>query len=78
MPLGIPLPLPVPVRVLPSIRNSAAVVTSSVDADNAVISSAISAHVDSIVNDARRNVGNTARPGKTHGNEPLLSMRGPM
>jgi RND family efflux transporter MFP subunit len=37
-------------------RNSA-VVTSSVDADNAVISSAISAHVDSIVNDARRNVG---------------------
>jgi RND family efflux transporter MFP subunit len=39
-------------------RNSAAaVVTSSVDADNAVISSAISAHVDSIVNDARRNVG---------------------
>ena len=38
-------------------RNSAAVVTSSVDADNAVISSAISAHVDSVVNDARRNVG---------------------
>ena len=38
-------------------RNSAGVVTSSVDADNAVISSALSAHVDSIVNDARRNVG---------------------
>src|SRR6202158_5227115 len=38
-------------------RQPAAVVTSSVDADNAVISSAISAHVDSIVNDARRNVG---------------------
>jgi hypothetical protein len=31
--------------------------TSSVDPDDAVISSAISAHVDSIVNDARRNVG---------------------
>jgi len=38
-------------------RNSATVLTSSVDADNAVISSAISAHVDSVVNDARRNVG---------------------
>jgi hypothetical protein len=38
-------------------RNSAIVATSSVDADNAVISSAISAHVDSVVNDARRNVG---------------------
>jgi membrane fusion protein, multidrug efflux system len=38
-------------------RNSAAVATSSVDADNAMISSALSAHVDSIVNDARRNVG---------------------
>jgi membrane fusion protein, multidrug efflux system len=38
-------------------RNSATVATSSVDADNAVISSAISAHVDSVVNDARRNVG---------------------
>jgi RND family efflux transporter MFP subunit len=34
-----------------------AAVTSSVDPDDAVISSAISAHVDSIVNDARRNVG---------------------
>jgi RND family efflux transporter MFP subunit len=38
-------------------RNAATVVTSPADADNAVISSAISAHVDSIVNDARRNVG---------------------
>jgi RND family efflux transporter MFP subunit len=38
-------------------RAPAAAVTSSVDPDNAVISSAISAHVDSIVNDARRNVG---------------------
>jgi hypothetical protein len=67
-PARIPLPLPVPLLVpvpllarVPSAaldRNSAAaVVTSSVDADNAVISSAISAHVDSIVNDARRNVG---------------------
>ncbi|THD62665.1 MAG: efflux RND transporter periplasmic adaptor subunit [Bradyrhizobium sp.] len=35
----------------------AAVVASSVDPDDAVISSALSAHVDSIVNDARRNVG---------------------
>jgi RND family efflux transporter MFP subunit len=38
-------------------RNSAAVVASSVDADSTVISAAISAHIDSIVNDARRNVG---------------------
>jgi len=38
-------------------REPAAAVTSSADADDAVISSAISAHVDSIVNDARRNVG---------------------
>jgi RND family efflux transporter MFP subunit len=38
-------------------RNSAAVVTSSADPDNAVISSALSAHIDSIVNDARRNAG---------------------
>ncbi len=49
-----PSPTPGPA---PFDRNSAAVVTSSTDADNAVISSAISAHVDSIVNDARRNVG---------------------
>jgi hypothetical protein len=32
-------------------------VTGSADPDDAVISSALSAHVDSIVNDARRNVG---------------------
>jgi RND family efflux transporter MFP subunit len=37
-------------------RNAAAVVTSAADPDDAVISSALSAHVDSIVNDARRNV----------------------
>ena len=38
-------------------RNSGAVVASSADPDSAVISSALSAHVDSIVNDARRNAG---------------------
>jgi RND family efflux transporter MFP subunit len=38
-------------------RPPVAAVTSSTDPDDAVISSAISAHVDSIVNDARRNVG---------------------
>ncbi len=38
-------------------REPAAVVSSADDADNAVISAAISAHVDSVVNDARRNVG---------------------
>jgi RND family efflux transporter MFP subunit len=38
-------------------RNSAAVVASSTDPDSVVISSALSAHVDSIVNDARRNAG---------------------
>src|SRR5258706_1446747 len=54
-PTSTPTPAPGPSAALD--RNSAAVVTSSVDADNAVISSAISAHVDSIVNDARRNVG---------------------
>ena len=52
-----PSPGPSPVASAALDRNSAAVVTSSVDADNAVISSALSAHVDSIVNDARRNVG---------------------
>src|SRR5450432_1913547 len=36
---------------------AAAVVVSAADADDAVISAAISAHVDSVVNDARRNVG---------------------
>ncbi len=46
-----PLPVPAPER------QPAPVTTSSSDPDNAVISSAISAHVDSIVNDARRNVG---------------------
>ena len=50
-----PAPGPGPSAALD--RNSTTVVTSSVDADNAVISSAISAHVDSVVNDARRNVG---------------------
>jgi RND family efflux transporter MFP subunit len=38
-------------------RNAGSVVASSADPDNAVISSALSAHVDSIVNDARRNAG---------------------
>jgi hypothetical protein len=52
-----PTPGPIPGPSAALDRNSAAVVTSSVDADNAVISSAISAHVDSVVNDARRNVG---------------------
>jgi hypothetical protein len=37
-------------------RNAAAVVTSAADSDDAAISSALAAHVDSIVNDARRNV----------------------
>jgi len=35
----------------------AAVAGASTDPDNAVISAAISAHIDSVVNDARRNVG---------------------
>src|SRR6266436_987543 len=53
---------PADVTPLPSLtpapdQEPAAIVTSSADADNAVISSAISAHVDSVVNDARRNVG---------------------
>jgi hypothetical protein len=38
-------------------RNAGAVVASSADPDAAVISSALTAHVDSIVNDARRNAG---------------------
>jgi RND family efflux transporter MFP subunit len=38
-------------------RAAAPVVISSADPDEAVISAALSAHVDSIVNDARRNVG---------------------
>jgi RND family efflux transporter MFP subunit len=49
-----PAPDPVPTSALD--RNSAPVVTSSADPDDAVISAALSAHVDSIVNDARRNV----------------------
>jgi RND family efflux transporter MFP subunit len=43
--------------VLASAREPAAVVTNAADADNAVISAAITAHVDSVVNDARRNIG---------------------
>ena len=46
-----PAPSPVPGR-----EATTAVVASS-DPDNAVISAAITAHVDSVVNDARRNVG---------------------
>jgi RND family efflux transporter MFP subunit len=38
-------------------QKPAAVVTGSADPDDAVISSALTAHVDSVVNDARRNVG---------------------
>jgi pSer/pThr/pTyr-binding forkhead associated (FHA) protein len=57
IPTPSPSPVPSPGASASLDRNSAAIVTSSVDADNAVISSAISAHVDSIVNDARRNVG---------------------
>src|SRR5258708_4891595 len=52
-----PGPSPGPVASAALDRNSAAVVTSSVDSDNAVISSALSAHVEPIVNDARRNIG---------------------
>jgi RND family efflux transporter MFP subunit len=37
-------------------REPAVIVSSADDADNTVISAAISAHVDSVVNDARRNV----------------------
>jgi RND family efflux transporter MFP subunit len=48
-----PAPAPVPGREAPA---AAAAVASS-DPDNAVISAAITAHVDSVVNDARRNVG---------------------
>jgi RND family efflux transporter MFP subunit len=47
-----PVPSPAPDRA-----PAAAVVASAADADDAVISAAISAHVDSVVNDARRNVG---------------------
>jgi RND family efflux transporter MFP subunit len=41
-------------------REPATVATSSADPDDAVISAAITAHVDSVVNDARRNVGKYA------------------
>jgi membrane fusion protein, multidrug efflux system len=41
----------------PAPELAAAAPTGSADPDDAVISSAISAHIDSIVNDARRNVG---------------------
>jgi RND family efflux transporter MFP subunit len=46
-------PLPAP---------AAAPTMASVDPDTAVISSAISAHIDSVVNDARRNVNKFAAP----------------
>jgi hypothetical protein len=48
-----PAPDPVPTSAL---ERSTPVVTGSADPDDAVISAALSAHVDSIVNDARRNV----------------------
>jgi RND family efflux transporter MFP subunit len=41
----------------PAERAPAAVVANSATGDDAVISAAITAHVDSVVNDARRNVG---------------------
>jgi RND family efflux transporter MFP subunit len=40
----------------PATPSSATVATASIDPDDAVISAAISAHIDSVVNDARRNV----------------------
>jgi hypothetical protein len=46
-------PLPAP---------AAAPTMASADPDTAVISSAISAHIDSVVNDARRNVNKFAAP----------------
>ncbi|SHM05525.1 RND family efflux transporter, MFP subunit [Bradyrhizobium lablabi] len=49
-----PAPDPVPTAALE--RNNPPVLTSAADPDDAVISAALSAHVDSIVNDARRNV----------------------
>jgi RND family efflux transporter MFP subunit len=52
-----PVPGPTSGPALASAREPAAVVMSAADADNAVISAAITAHVDSVVNDARRNVG---------------------
>jgi RND family efflux transporter MFP subunit len=41
----------------PALDRNSAVVANAADPDSAVISSALSAHVDSIVNDARRNAG---------------------
>jgi RND family efflux transporter MFP subunit len=52
-----PVDTPDPNAIAALDSNAAAVVTRTSDPDNAVISSALSAHVDSIVNDARRNVG---------------------
>jgi RND family efflux transporter MFP subunit len=51
-----PVAGPISGPALASAREPAAVVVSAADADNAVISAAITAHVDSVVNDARRNV----------------------
>jgi RND family efflux transporter MFP subunit len=47
-------PLPAPAATAPAM--------ASADPDTAVISSAISAHIDSVVNDARRNVNKFAAP----------------
>jgi RND family efflux transporter MFP subunit len=62
-PVRAPTDAPEDATTAPVPDQKPAAVTSSVDPDDAVISSAISAHVDSIVNDARRNVGkySTAR-----------------
>jgi RND family efflux transporter MFP subunit len=62
-PVRAPTDAPEDATTAPVPEQKPAAVTSSVDPDDAVISSAISAHVDSIVNDARRNVGkySTAR-----------------
>ncbi len=56
-PTSDPVPAPASGPALASAREPAAVIVSAADADNAVISAAITAHVDSVVNDARRNVG---------------------
>ena len=49
-------------RRRPVARARSAAVVASADPDTAVISSAISAHIDSVVNDARRNVNKFALP----------------
>src|SRR2546430_7322770 len=59
-PTSAPTSNPVSAPALASAREPAAVAINAADADNAVISSAITAHVDSVVNDARRNVGKYA------------------